>query len=170
VSVSTVSRALSDAPGLSLDLRKQIRKLAQDLAYEGRGVRAEPALHATAYVTLNRATGGLAAFYEEIVGGLLEEAPRGVLEIDVRLVEETSLDVGRLQQDAARSGSPALFLVGIDPPREVTQHLFASQIPVVLVNGFDPSMRFDCVAPANFYGGAQAAQLLIEAGIARSST
>ncbi|HEV2604724.1 MAG TPA: LacI family DNA-binding transcriptional regulator [Microvirga sp.] len=164
VSVSTVSRALSDAPGLSLDLRKQIRKLAQELAYEGRGVRAEPALHATAYVTLNRATGGLAAFYEEIVGGLLEEARGASLEIDVRLVEETSLDVKRLQQDAARSGSPALFLVGIDPLPEVIQHLLTSGTPVVLVNGFDPAMRFDCVAPANFYGGAHAARLLIEAG------
>ncbi len=57
----------------------------------------------------------------------------------------------------------ASFLVGLDPSPEVTA-LFGPEQPTVLVNTFDPQMRFDCVAPANFYGAMLATRQLLDAG------
>ena len=67
VSVSTVSRALSDAPGIGDDLRRQIQKLATETGYRPRTARNRVAQSTprkvVAFVTLDRVTGGLASFY-----------------------------------------------------------------------------------------------------------
>ncbi len=162
VSISTVSRALADAPGISRELRRQIQDLAETLGYAGRTARSAP-LAATAYVALQSATGGLAAFYEEIVQSLVAEAA-GTIEIRLRLVEENALTPAIMAQDAAAIGSPAIFLVGIDPEPALADALLAAGVPVVLVNGADPLMRFDGVAPANFYGAMRGAGLLLAEG------
>ncbi|WP_342358833.1 LacI family DNA-binding transcriptional regulator [Terrarubrum flagellatum] len=164
VSVSTVSRALSDAPGISGELRKQIQGLAIELGYEARGARAEPVRPATAYVTLDRATGGLAGFYDGIVEQLTAEARRASLKLDVRLVDERTFGLKRFVEDFDGARPPAVFLVGLDPSQELAERLIAANVATVLVNGADPETRFDSVAPANFYGAELAARLLLEAG------
>jgi DNA-binding LacI/PurR family transcriptional regulator len=164
VSVSTVSRALSNAPGISDERRTQIRRLAHEAGYLGRG----PAVTATrtllTYVTASIATGGLAPFYDAIVTALVATAREAGLALGVRLVDEASLDVRRLERDAATETPIATMFVGIDPSPAIATRYLAGAIPLVLVNGYDPEMRFDCVAPNNFFGGALAARHLLEAG------
>ena len=167
VSVSTVSRALSDAPGISDELRKQIRKLAIEVGYRPRGSRtgtASAPQRIAAFVTLDRVTGGLASFYDGIVDGVAREARRSSLLVDVKLIDERTLDLALVTQDAAERPRRGIFFIGIDPPREVSEALLKDRVPTVLVNGVDPLMRYDSVAPANFYGAFEAAQLLLNAG------
>ena len=167
VSVSTVSRALSDSPGIGEDLRRQIRKLANEVGYQARGSKARSSKTASrktvALVTLDRVTGGLASFYDGVLDGMLLEARRSSMDVDVRLIEERAFDLKlfRGQVDPSAAG---MFFVGIDPPEDVRDALVSERIPTVLVNGLDPLMRFDSVAPANFFGAYHAARILFDAG------
>jgi DNA-binding LacI/PurR family transcriptional regulator len=65
--------------------------------------------------------------------------------------------------DALLPTPVATLLVGIDPTEEVAR-LYGPNRPLILVNAFDPSMRFDCVAPNNFYGALMATRALLAAG------
>lgn len=162
VSVSTVSRALSNARGISSELRSQIQGLARELGYQARGA-AEPAERLVrAYVTVNLMSGGLVAFYSALVDGLKAGAAANGLEIEVKLVRQ-GLDPQRIDRDEQEQPSAASLLVGLDLTPEIAS-FFGPERPVVLVNTFDPQMRFDCVAPNNFYGAVQATQQLVDAG------
>ena len=164
VSVSTVSRALSNAPGISEARRSQIRKLAQDAGYFGRSPGTTAARTLLTYVTASIATGGLAPFYEAIVAGLKASAADAGLTLAVRLVDESNFDLRRVERDNAELQAIATLLVGIDPPVEIGARYFEQREPLILVNGYDPLLRFDGVAPNNFYGGALATRRLIAAG------
>ena len=163
VSVSTVSRALSNSPGIGADLRVRIHKLAQELGYQRRGESVAPARVIRAYVTVNAVTGGLVPFYNAIAEGLAVAARAAGLVLEIRLIQESQFDPGRLDRDADEGTVTGTMLVGIDVTGEVAARLAATR-HVVLVNTFDPLMRFDCVGPNNFYGGALATQQLLNAG------
>jgi DNA-binding LacI/PurR family transcriptional regulator len=163
VSVSTVSRALSNQPGISEDVRVKISKIAQELGYRGRGDAGQAAKVIRAYVTGNAVTGGLVPFYSAIVEGLNTAAARAGLILEIRLIQDRILDPSRFDRDAEEAAASGTMLVGIDPSPDIASWLVA-QKTVVLVNTFDPEMRFDCVGPNNFYGGALATKMLIEAG------
>src|SRR6218665_3720811 len=162
VSVSTVSRALSNARGISSELRLQIQELAQELGYQARGTPEPAERLVRAYVTGNLMSGGLVAFYSALVDGLKASAAASGLDIEVKLVRQ-GLDPQRIAEDEAEQPSAASLLVGLDLTPDVAGY-FGPERPVVLINTFDPQMRFDCVAPNNFYGAVQATQQLITAG------
>jgi len=162
VSVSTVSRALSNSPGLSNELRQQIQGLARDLGYQGRGLPGLGPQTIRTYVTAAMVTGGLVGFYSRLIESMKDAAAGSGVQLEVRLVQN-SLDPQRILRDDAHSPTAALLLVGIDLTPELRAHLSQAG-PAVLVNTFDPEQQFDCVAPNNFYGAAQATQQLLAAG------
>jgi DNA-binding LacI/PurR family transcriptional regulator len=163
VSVSTVSRALSNSPGIGPELRAKIHKLAQEVGYRRRGESLEPARTIRAYVTVHAVTGGLVPFYNAIVEGLVSAAQTAGLTMEIRLVQEKQFDSLRLDRDLDDGILAGTMLVGIDLTDDIAAQLTATK-SVVLVNTFDPLMRFDCVGPNNFYGGAMATQQLLDAG------
>lgn len=163
VSVSTVSRALANQPGISEEIRAKITKLAQELGYRARGEAGQAARVIRAYVTGSAVTGGLVPFYNAIVEGLNAAAMTAGLILEIRLIQDRVLDPRRFDRDAEDSAAAGTMLVGIDPTPEIAARL-AAQKRVVLVNTFDPDMRFDCVGPNNFYGGALATNMLLSAG------
>lgn len=164
VSVSTISRALADAPGISEDLRERVRRLARDMGYEARGAKSGVTRHVHAYVTLDRTTDGLAGFYDGIVKWMMTEARGAAMTVEMRLADDRSEDIKRIADDVVKQRIEALFLVGIDPPAELAALLLERRVPTVLVNGADPEMRFDSVTPANFYGAQMAARILMGQG------
>lgn len=163
VSVSTVSRALSNSRGISLELRTQIHKLAEELGYKGRSAASGTARTVRTYVTVNAVTGGLVAFYTALVDGLVSSARAAGLALEIRLVHEQTLDAARLERDAGDAPAAATMLVGVDASPQVLSR-FGTGNPLVLVNAFDPDMRFDCIAPNNYYGAVWATRLLLGAG------
>ena len=162
VSISTVSRALSNSRGISDELRVQIQGLAKELGYTGRGVLTVETRLVRTYVTANLMTGGLVAFYSTLVDGMKSAAAAAGLQLEIRLVQQ-SLDPQRIARDADAVPTAATLLVGVDITPELVQY-FGRDRPMVLVNTFDPQMRYDCVAPANFYGAAEATRQLLDAG------
>lgn len=165
VSVSTVSRALSDARGISDERRMQIRKIAEDAGYLGRArIAAGPTKHLRAYVTGSLATGGLAPFYEAVIAGLRERSHDGGFSLSIRMVDETSLGPHRMARDEEKEEADVTIFVGIDLSDGLASYFLNGSHRAILVNGYDPDMRFDCVAPNNFYGARMAGRTLLKAG------
>lgn len=165
VSVSTVSRALSDARGISDERRMQIRKIAEDAGYLGRSrAPVGPTKHLRAYVTGSLATGGLAPFYEAVVAGLRDKSQDGGFSLSIRMVDETSLGPHRMARDQEKEEADATIFVGIDISEGLASYFLNGSHRAILVNGYDPDMRFDCVAPNNFYGARMAGRTLLKAG------
>jgi DNA-binding LacI/PurR family transcriptional regulator len=166
VSVSTVSRALANEIGISEVVRRDVQRMARALGYKSKHITGVTAgdKRAVALVPLGSATSGLSGFYFSIVEGMRQQAAEVGIVLDVRLINErmVTLDLIRKQIDQADAGG--LLLAGIDPWDELTQWCAEAAIPVVLVNGSDPQMRFSSVSPDNFYGAYLATQRLLDAG------
>jgi DNA-binding LacI/PurR family transcriptional regulator len=165
VSVSTVSRALANEPGISPTVRQDVRQMAETLGYRTKRPWAfSSERRALAFVPLGGATSGLSGFYFGIVEGMRMGAERFGLALDVRLIDETSLSLAAIRQQVDEGGSAGLLLAGIDATDEIVAWSAAEDLPVVLVNGSDPLMRMSSVSPANFYGAYCATRRLLDAG------
>ena len=163
VSISTVSRALGNEPGISEVVRRQILRVAAEMGYPLRaGAPAVPA--SLALIASDSATGGLSVFYEGIVGGLKAAAEERGMPTSIRLVREARMTPELVEAHMGEAAADGIFLVGIDPSDALREWLETSETPVVLVNGTDPHLRFDGVAPSNFFGAYMATRRLIAAG------
>jgi DNA-binding LacI/PurR family transcriptional regulator len=167
VSVSTVSRVLANEPGISADVRSAIRDVARQLGYRIKPVREDEAAISgplLALVAVEHATSELGAFYEAVLNGMRQQAERDGAVLTIRLVREASITQAFLAQYLAEPEGAGLFLVGIDPSPELAKWLADGGTPVVLVNGADPDLQFDCVSPSNFYAAQMATRKLLDAG------
>ena len=165
VSVSTVSRALANEIGISPTVRDDVRQMARSMGY--RSKRSGGTLldrKVTAFVPLGSATSGLSGFYFSIVEGMRSAAAHAGISLDVRLINETTPSVDFIRKHIRDNGAIGLLLAGIDATEELVAWSTEEDIPVVLVNGSDPQMRWSSVAPANFYGALGATRRLLDAG------
>ncbi|HXV32236.1 MAG TPA: LacI family DNA-binding transcriptional regulator, partial [Sinorhizobium sp.] len=117
-----------------------------------------------ALIASHGVTGGLGVFYEGIVEGLRSEAAEQGMPFDIRLVREAKATPDTVREHMEAVGAQGLFLVGIDPGNALGGWLAESRIPVILVNGADPLLRFDGVSPSNFFGAYLATRRLLDAG------
>lgn len=165
VSVSTVSRALANDGGISAAVRQDIQTLARTLGYKGkRALDRTSGWRATVFVGIGSATGGLSGFYLDIVDGMRSAAADSGLALDIRLVNESTVPFDVIRRHAEQSETNGLLLAGIDATDDFAAWCVSAEIPIVLVNGSDPMMRLSSVSPANYYGGFQATQRLLDAG------
>jgi DNA-binding LacI/PurR family transcriptional regulator len=165
VSVSTVSRALSNEAGISEAVREDVQELARSLGYRSkRAGSAATHRKALAFVPLGGATSGLSGFYFGIVEGMRAAAGRAGMALDVRLINEAAVSLELIRRQVRQSGAGGLLLAGLDATEDLADWCAAEDLPVVLVNGLDPGMRISSVAPANFFGAFAATQRLLDAG------
>ncbi|MBK1793189.1 LacI family DNA-binding transcriptional regulator [Devosia sp. WQ 349] len=166
VSISTVSRALANEIGISEVMRAEVQKVARQLGYKSKHVYSVENLdrHVLALVPLGGATGHLTSFYHGIVEGMRAQAAELGIKLDVRLVNEDSVDDVFVQRQLQRTGASGLVLAGIDPAPEFAQWCNENEINLVLANGLDPRMAVSSVTPANFFGAYQATRYLLNAG------
>jgi DNA-binding LacI/PurR family transcriptional regulator len=165
ISVSTVSRALANESTISLPVREEVRQLARTLGYRGKksgGSLIDRSV--CALVPLGGATSGLSGFYFGIAEGMRDAAHQVGMTLDVRLIDESSTSLDLMRRYVADSGASALLLAGIDATDALVEWSREEDLPVILVNGADPSMRLSSVAPANFYGAYRATERLLDAG------
>ncbi|MEJ5944795.1 LacI family DNA-binding transcriptional regulator [Pseudokineococcus basanitobsidens] len=161
VSIASVSRALSGAPGVSPETRKHIRSLAHDLGYT---VSPDAA-------RLARGTSGRVAvvtpnlshwFYSAMLDGIvtaLHEVETDVLLYEVKHERERTRFFAELP---ARRQVDALVLIALPISDEERQRLDKMEVAVVMAGGVlgdHPHVRVDDVAIAD-----QAASHLLVAG------
>lgn len=165
VSVSTVSRALANEIGISPAVRDDVRQMARTMGYRSKRSGATPLdRRVAAFVPLGSATSGLSGFYFGIVEGMRSAALHAGISLDVRLINETQPSVEFIRKYMKDSACIGLLLAGIDATDELVAWSVEEDVPVVLVNGADPQMRWSSVGPANFYGAYAATRRLLDAG------
>jgi DNA-binding LacI/PurR family transcriptional regulator len=157
VSVSTASRALSGAPGISGSVRSRIQSAAERLNYAG-------AFAGTAIVIsdLQIADGSAGEFMSAVQRGIERRARELSLSLSVTLAGPS----GMTWLDDAMSG----YLLLSMQREDLVEYLSSRAIPAVIVNGREPLMRLDAVAPANRTGGYLGAHHLIQLGHTRILT
>ncbi len=159
VSISTASRALNGAPGISSDVRTRIQSAAGRLNYAG-----ATAGTATVISELQIADGSAGEFMHAVQRGMEKRARELGLSLSVTHAGPSSL--AWLEPDEVTAG----YLLLSMQREDIIEHLSARAIPTVIVNGREPLMRLDAVAPANHAGGYLGAQHLLELGHRRILT
>ena len=159
VSISTASRALSGAPGISGNVRSRVQSAAERLNYAGAFAGT-----ATVISDLQVADGSAGEFILAVQRGMEKRARD--LGITLSVTHAVPSSMAWLELDQGTSGYLLLSLQRED----IIQHLSALAIPAVIVNGREPLMRLDAVAPANRTGGYLAAHHLLELGHTRILT
>ncbi len=159
VSISTASRALNGAPGISGDVRSRVQSAAERLNYAG--VFAGTA---TVISDLQVADGSAGEFILAVQRGMEKRARELGLTLSVTHAVPSSM--AWLELDAGTSG----YLLLSTQDEDIIQHISSRAIPAVIVNGREPLMRLDAVAPANRTGGYLSARHLIQLGHTRILT
>lgn len=152
LSVSTVSRALSNAPGISDEVRQRVAQAAVQFGYKTRGLGSHAGFERIVIVaTLFDVNGNLSWVYQEMLEGVLAAARQAGLPAESHITTETE----RLPNSVDMRLSPTvgLVLLGLQPDPATIKALQEADISSVVVNGVDPGFTVDSVSPANYFGG-----------------
>jgi DNA-binding LacI/PurR family transcriptional regulator len=154
VSVSTASRALSGAPGISADVRKKIQLAAENLGYSG----ATKAYSIVVAIDVHAIESGAGEFLQAVQRGIEMESNLLGLNLSFQHVVLKSTPLHEL--NGAADGYIMLSL----QDESVVRHFAESKMPAVIVNGREPRMRLDAIAPANRTGGYLGTMHLVDLG------
>ena len=160
VSVGTASKALNRKTGVSKRNRTAVLKAAIQLGYAVEEEAYSPkALSNVTLLSYGRMLGN-DAFYGDIVDGIVEEASREGLSVEICILDESQPD----QSFQSLSTFPkSAIIMGADVPG-VVQMLGSKNVATVLVNGIDPQMQVSSVSPDYYYGGWLATKHLLDLG------
>lgn len=166
VSVSTVSRVLSGTPGIGSTTTKKVLRAAAELGTpipdtaqrdDAPRHQMQRALLFLKQVDLNSGSGSI---YHFVMTGIQKEAQKNGLRIELALLG----DDGEIPEQILGGTETGVLFAGVDPRPELLKRLRETSHPTVLVNGLDPTMSHDQVAPNNYFGGYLAAQHFLEMG------
>ncbi len=163
VSISTVSRVLSRAPGISEPVREKVMSIAREMGYKVQlpgMVRGTELSRVVLFVGPLRTPTGLSLVYNSILAGIRNTAESSGIAVTFALQDGE----GNLPKHILSEPGAGFLFLGIDPEPAVLRAIRARNVPIVLVNGIDPDMIVDAVSPANFSGGRLAAWHLAEKG------
>ncbi|MBL4813416.1 MAG: LacI family DNA-binding transcriptional regulator [Rhodobacteraceae bacterium] len=154
VSISTASRALSGASGISTKVRKRVQEAATALDYSG---ATKPHTIVVA-IDVRAIEGGAGEFTQAVQRGIEHESRLLGLNLSFQHVLLKAAPLSEL--DGKADGYILLSLQA----EHVVEQFSASGVAAVIVNGREPLMRLDAVAPANRAGGYLGTKHLIGLG------
>jgi DNA-binding LacI/PurR family transcriptional regulator len=158
VSVAAVSKVLNNRPGVSEATREYVMQVIEQNGYRGRSGRVGTSAPVT-MLTLERYVAH-DSFYGEILSGLNLLAAKAGMDLQLHVFRS----VEEMAQQGALDGltGPAL-MVGVDQPA-IINAVVARDVPAVILNGMDRSMRLSSVSPDYHFGAWQATRHLLELG------
>ncbi|MAQ83993.1 MAG: LacI family transcriptional regulator [Maritimibacter sp.] len=161
VSISTVSRALSGAPGTRPEVRARILKIASSMGYSLPEALASERV--AVFLPMHPVTGGLHQVFQENFDGVKNAATELDVDIFPYLMPEADITLDRVRgiMDDHQTRNAILFYA--DVPDDLSEY-FLNEGTMVLVNNIDPMMRFDSILPDNYSGSAVMTKHVIAAG------
>lgn len=160
VSVSTASRALSGKPGVSPELRRNLVEAAREVGYPLPGtLQGKEVLVAASRAAITDYDRNL--FTAQVLAGMRERA--SALSLVLRTTTLRDGEPEALEAMLASDRPGAIVLLTVDEP-EVLALVHATGLPAVLVNGDDPWMRLDSIAPCNRSAARLATDHLLACG------
>lgn len=168
VSISTVSRALSGAPGISEDLRRRVIEVAGQLGYErvpANGVEqpTAPIASLTVVTYTQYITDSTNDFYSAILTGVRGICAGFDVGLKSHLLEAGAPDLEACARTLDRIDCEGILLLGLDEP-QILNVVRRAGVPAVIVSGEDPEMQIDSVSPAFRAGANLATRHLIAQG------
>lgn len=171
LSLSTVSLALNDKPGLPLETRLKVVNVARELGYPVRSLAASRTSSLrTVGMLVKRSLGDDAPpstniFFSHVISGIEAACRRENISLmySSLLVDahNSSLEVPRLINDGSVDG---LLLVGNYVDEKLNQALQQRNIPTILVDAYCGSGQFDSVVNENEEGAYLAVEYLVRRG------
>ena len=161
VSVSTVSKVVNDAPGISQELRRRVQQAAESLGYFAKAAAAKTRKSVMLVTYYQFVVRDPTSFYADILDGLIAEAEVAGLNLVTLLIDRTD-GAERISQ-MLKDRPDGIIMMGADE-----EHLLAplreANCPVVILSGQDRLMQFDSVSPAFRAGGYLATKRLLDLG------
>lgn len=158
VSISTASRALSGAPGLSDTVRSRIQAVADRLSYLG---PAGQGISVTVLSMIDMSAVGSPDFQVELFSGIERECRELNIPLSYGMMGEGQPTP--LTETSSTGDRQGYVLLSFHDDALI-ERLSAGALPAVIVNGVDPLMRLDAVSAGNRAGGFAAARHLLDLG------
>lgn len=165
VSAVTVSKALTDKEGVSDDVRKKIKEVANELGYKTTSSQnaAGQSYNIGVIVAKRFIKEDANAFYLKMYQGLVQTLSRfryyGILEI-VDAHSEREMIVPKLLEDKKVEG---LIILGQFQSQYIKM-IQSCMLPTVLLDYYDKNLKIDSVISDSVYGSYQATNYLISKG------
>jgi LacI family transcriptional regulator len=170
VSISTVSLALNNKPGVSQETRLRVLEVAQEFEYPIKsGVSSAKGNDLTTIGMVVKTDPDITPmanpFYSKVIMGIEDSCRRdGINLLFTTLpVDENNrpVEVPQLLYNEMVDG---LLLVGICVNETISTASGKRKLPIVLVDGYSPTENYDSVISDNFRAAYQAVEYLIENG------
>lgn len=159
VSISTVSRALSDGDGVSVRLREQVLEAADTLGYRPKLFRTEIS-HLGLFTTMVKPGHSLDPFHAEILSGVEAECQRIGLHLSYTVVDP-NIDSSQLIVDKVRKNAiDGALLLSVDN-RKLIETLLGHGLRLTLINSDHTALPVDSYLPDNWGGPLIATRYLI---------
>lgn len=152
ISTVTVSKALAGKDGVSETLRKEILHLAEEMGYEGKKQKAEPASGYTVGIIashryIEKGHSFYWTLYERVLHSLSQAGHIGILEV-VSEEEEHTLYLPRLLQDKRVN---CLIMMG-NFASAYYKMIEEQKVPFVMLDAMDASLQHDAIISDGYYG------------------
>ncbi|MBZ4645950.1 MAG: LacI family transcriptional regulator [Petroclostridium sp.] len=169
VSCVTVSKALNDKEGVSEELKKKIKKLAEEMGYRyntlAKSIK-EGYSYNIGIIVAERFTdmkeisqSFYMKFYQHISKMLEEHQYAGILHILMQEDEE-QLNLPRIYHERKVDG----FIILGQVSKKYIELLQNIEIPIIFLDFYDEHMDIDSIVTDNFYGAYQITNYLIHNG------
>ncbi|MCM2293856.1 LacI family transcriptional regulator [Allorhizobium sp. BGMRC 0089] len=167
VSLSTASHALNGTAPLTRDVRERVIAAAQRLGYlEMRRNKASITALRSIVVAITEEAArqdDLNLVNWTLMGGLREECEKRAVRIVPCVSPGKLVDPARVKRVCQEERPQAVVVIHDDRP-DLIRQLLQLPVPVVLVNGEDPSMRIDTITVQNRFGARLATEYLMSLG------
>ncbi|KAB8140033.1 LacI family transcriptional regulator [Chloroflexia bacterium SDU3-3] len=159
VSISTVSRVLSSAPGISEAVQQRVLAAAAQLGYQRGTARPASRIQNITLLTSLQLAPGLDPFHAAVLSGVEQAAAQEGLHLSYASVGGPDSTLDRLRQNAV----DGLLLLSIDEP-ELIDQITALALPTVMINVDHRELPIDAFLPDNRLGALLAMRHLIACG------
>lgn len=164
VSISTVSRVLNNAYGISDELRRQVIDVATEMGYYD-SIAPTRLRHIGLFTaTFSDSPGlGLDNFHTAILHGIEAECRQHDIQLSYSIVEQGEQGSAFISRKIKERQIEGVLLASIQE-REVIEQLLGLNMPMAVINADHRELLVDTFLPANFTGALLATQHLLAHG------
>jgi len=163
VSISTVSRVLSDAWGISESVQKRVLAAAAELGYErNKGMQAKQ-LHTVSLLTSLPMAPALDPFHADVLHGVELACGEKGIQLSYATFSNDAPNGERILNRLRQNPVDGLLLLSLDDSNLI-EEIRGMNIPMVMLNVDRPGATEDAFLPDNYQGARLAMRYLIEKG------
>jgi DNA-binding LacI/PurR family transcriptional regulator len=163
VSVSTVSRVLSNAGGISESVQRRVLAAAAELGYESSETKRTNALQNVSLLTSLHLTPSLDPFHADVLNGVEVACSEEGVHLSYATFNNGSSNADMVLHRLRQNPVDGLLLLSLDDPTLIEQ-IRALNLPMVMINIDNREVSEDTFLPDNYQGALLAMHYLIDCG------